>query len=303
MRALRDIRRLGPRARDERPRVLQVEPVAVPQALREGPRLPQGELGQLGPGRPDRARERAGARRRHLRPLGRRRRQEEADPVVLQDHRLRRPPARRPQPARGLVADARCSRCSATGSVAPIGADVDFDDRGPRPSQVTVFTTRPDTLYGATFMVVAPDSDLAAELAAGATPEVQAAFAEYLVLAQKNTEIERQDATREKTGVSLGRFAINPRDGRAHPDLDRRLRARRLRPRRRHGRARARPARPRLRPQVRPAGARRRRHERAGHRRDPGARARRERPGDPARRPAAARPRIDRQARCAARAA
>ena len=101
-----------------------------------------------------------------------------------------------------------------------VGADVDFAIEGaarsdasgaPAPQKtVTVFTTRPDTLYGVTFMVVAPDSDLAAELAAGSTPEVQAAFKEYLVAAQKNTEIERQDATREKTGIPLRRFAVNP---------------------------------------------------------------------------------------------
>ena len=90
-----------------------------------------------------------------------------------------------------------------------IGADVDFAIEG-RDEKVTVFTTRPDTLYGVTFMVVAPDSELAAELAAGSTPEVQEAFAEYLTQAQKSTEIERQDATREKTGIPLRRFAINP---------------------------------------------------------------------------------------------
>ena len=95
--------RLVARAAHERPRVLQVEPVAVPEAVREGPRVPQGQLGQLVPGRPDRARQRAG-RRRTLRALRRRGRQEEAHPVVLQDHRLRRPPARRPEPARGLLA-------------------------------------------------------------------------------------------------------------------------------------------------------------------------------------------------------
>jgi len=90
-----------------------------------------------------------------------------------------------------------------------IGADVDFEIDG-RDEKVTVFTTRPDTLFGATFMVVAPDSDLAAELAAGSTPEVQESFAAYLKEIQKSTEIERQDATREKTGVPLRRFAVNP---------------------------------------------------------------------------------------------
>ncbi|MGV8896158.1 MAG: leucine--tRNA ligase [Rhodoglobus sp.] len=97
-----------------------------------------------------------------------------------------------------------------------IGADVDFEIEG-RDGKLTVFTTRPDTLHGVTFMVVAPDSDLAAELAAGSTPEVQAAFKAYLAQAQKNTEIERQDATREKTGIPLERFAINPATGERIP--------------------------------------------------------------------------------------
>ena len=82
---------------------------------------------------------------------------------------------------------------------------------------MTVFTTRPDTLFGATFMVVAPDSDLAAELAAGSTPEVQTAFAAYLEQVQKSTEIERQDAGREKTGIPLDRWAINPVNGERIP--------------------------------------------------------------------------------------
>ncbi len=97
-----------------------------------------------------------------------------------------------------------------------VGADVDFEIEG-RDDKLTVFTTRPDTLYGVTFMVVAPDSDLAAELAAGSTPEVQAAFADYLTQIQKNTEIERQDATRPKTGIPLERFALNPATGQRIP--------------------------------------------------------------------------------------
>ncbi|WP_255513541.1 leucine--tRNA ligase [Homoserinibacter sp. GY 40078] len=96
------------------------------------------------------------------------------------------------------------------------GADVDFVIEG-HDEKVTVFTTRPDTLFGATFMVVAPDSDLASQLAAESTPEVQAAFAEYLAQVQKSTEIERQDTTRPKTGVPLGRYAINPVNGERLP--------------------------------------------------------------------------------------
>ena len=97
-----------------------------------------------------------------------------------------------------------------------VGADVDFRIEG-RDEPVTVFTTRPDTLYGATFMVVAPDSDLAAELAAGSSPEVRSAFAEYLQRVQKSNEIERLTADREKTGIPLDRFAINPANGERIP--------------------------------------------------------------------------------------
>jgi leucyl-tRNA synthetase len=97
-----------------------------------------------------------------------------------------------------------------------IGADVDFTIEG-RDAPVTVFTTRPDTLFGATFMVVAPDADLATELVADAAPELQAAFKEYLVKVQNSTEIERQATDREKTGVFLGRYAINPVNGERLP--------------------------------------------------------------------------------------
>ena len=87
----------------QRPRVLPLEPVAVPAPVRARPGVPQGEPGQLVPERPDGARQRAG-RRRPLRALRRRGRQEEPDAVVLQDHRLRRSTARRPEPARGFLA-------------------------------------------------------------------------------------------------------------------------------------------------------------------------------------------------------
>ncbi|WP_425319479.1 leucine--tRNA ligase [Agreia pratensis] len=97
-----------------------------------------------------------------------------------------------------------------------IGADVDFVVEG-RDKPVTVFTTRPDTLFGATFMVVAPDSDLAIELAAESTPEVQEAFKTYLTAVQKSTETERQSTDRPKTGVFLERYAINPVNGERMP--------------------------------------------------------------------------------------
>ena len=96
------------------------------------------------------------------------------------------------------------------------GAEVEFEIEG-REERVPVFTTRPDTLHGATFMVVAPDSDLAAELAAGASAEVRMQFQAYLESAQKQSEIERQNADREKTGVFLDHFAVNPVNGERIP--------------------------------------------------------------------------------------
>ncbi|QNN63084.1 leucine--tRNA ligase [Leucobacter denitrificans] len=96
------------------------------------------------------------------------------------------------------------------------GAEVEFEIEG-RAEKVPVFTTRPDTLHGATFMVVAPDSDLAAELAAGASPEVRMQFQAYLDATQKQSEIERQNTDREKTGVFLDHFAVNPVNGERIP--------------------------------------------------------------------------------------
>jgi leucyl-tRNA synthetase len=93
------------------------------------------------------------------------------------------------------------------------GAEVRFVIEG-RDEPVTVFTTRPDTLYGATFFVVAADSALAAEVCA---PEQRAALDEYLGQVGKLTDIERQAADREKTGVFLGRYAINPVNGERLP--------------------------------------------------------------------------------------
>jgi len=89
------------------------------------------------------------------------------------------------------------------------GAEVKFQVEG-RDEPVTVFTTRPDTLYGATFFVVAADSALAGELC---SPDHQAELAGYLAEVRKLTDIERQATDREKTGVFLGRYAINPVNG------------------------------------------------------------------------------------------
>ncbi len=93
------------------------------------------------------------------------------------------------------------------------GAEIRFPVEG-RDGPVTVFTTRPDTLYGATFFVVAADSPLAEEICA---PEQREALAEYLTKVRKLTDIERQSADRPKTGVFLGRHAVNPVNGERIP--------------------------------------------------------------------------------------
>ena len=83
-----------------------------------------------------------------------------------------------------------------------------------RDEPVTVYTTRPDTLFGATFMVVAADSALAAELC---TDGQRAEFEAYLAQVRKLTDIERQSTDREKTGVFLGVYAVNPVNGERIP--------------------------------------------------------------------------------------
>jgi leucyl-tRNA synthetase len=93
------------------------------------------------------------------------------------------------------------------------GADVDFVIEG-RDEPVTVYTTRPDTLFGATFMVVAADADLAEEIC---HPDHRAAFEAYREEVSRESEIERLSTEREKTGVFLGRYAINPVNGERLP--------------------------------------------------------------------------------------
>jgi leucyl-tRNA synthetase len=97
------------------------------------------------------------------------------------------------------------------------GAHVDFvieGPDGPRAEPVTVFTTRPDTLFGATFFVVAADAALAGELC---EPDQRAAFEEYLVQVKRATDIDRLTEGRDKTGVFLGVHAVNPANGARMP--------------------------------------------------------------------------------------
>ncbi|MBM0127195.1 leucine--tRNA ligase [Pimelobacter simplex] len=92
------------------------------------------------------------------------------------------------------------------------GAHVSFDVAGHEP--ITVFTTRPDTLVGATFMVVAADAKLAQELV---TPERAQALEDYLAEVRKSSDIDRLATDRPKTGVDLGVTATNPLTGEEIP--------------------------------------------------------------------------------------
>ena len=94
------------------------------------------------------------------------------------------------------------------------GAEVTFEIEG-RAEPITIYTTRPDTLYGATFMVVAVDSALAAELAAGGA--VESAFNTYLEETKAASDIDRLATDRPKSGVFLERYAINPVNGEKLP--------------------------------------------------------------------------------------
>ncbi|CAB4338277.1 MAG: leucine--tRNA ligase [Actinobacteria bacterium] len=90
------------------------------------------------------------------------------------------------------------------------GANVSFVIEG-RKEPVTIYTTRPDTLFGATFMVVAADSELAAELVVGTGVEKE--FGAYLEKIKADSDIDRLATDRPKSGVFLNRFAINPVNG------------------------------------------------------------------------------------------
>jgi leucyl-tRNA synthetase len=94
------------------------------------------------------------------------------------------------------------------------GAEVDFPVVGLEKEVVRIYTTRPDTLFGATFMVLAPEHPLVERIT---TDEHRARVKEYVEKARKETEIDRLSTEREKTGVATGGFAINPVNGEQIP--------------------------------------------------------------------------------------
>ncbi len=87
------------------------------------------------------------------------------------------------------------------------GAEVKFKVAGSENLEFTVFTTRPDTLFGATYCVFAPELDLVNEIT---TPEQKQAVEEYKKQAASKSDLERTELSKEKTGIFTGAYAINP---------------------------------------------------------------------------------------------
>ncbi|WP_430604829.1 leucine--tRNA ligase [Enterococcus sp. DIV0125] len=94
-----------------------------------------------------------------------------------------------------------------------VGANVEFKVAGTDKSY-TVFTTRPDTLFGTTYSVLAPELDLVREIT---TPEQKAAVEAYIEETAKKSDLKRTDLAKEKTGVFTGAYAINPANGKEIP--------------------------------------------------------------------------------------
>ncbi len=98
------------------------------------------------------------------------------------------------------------------------GAEISFglEHKGVDARELRVFTTRPDTIFGVTFFVLAPEHPLVPLLT---TPEHKAEVEAYILQTQRQTEIERTSAEREKTGVFLGSYVINKLNGEKVPIL------------------------------------------------------------------------------------
>jgi leucyl-tRNA synthetase len=93
------------------------------------------------------------------------------------------------------------------------GAEVKFQISNSE-SQITVFTTRPDTLFGATYMVLSPEHKLVDQIT---TPQQRDAVAKYKAEVSKKSDLERTELAKEKTGVFTGAHAINPVNGQKIP--------------------------------------------------------------------------------------
>ena len=225
-------------ARDHQllPRLLPLDAVVLPAALRARSGLPRDRAAVVVPELQDHPRQRAG-RAGQVLALRQRGHQEGPRAVVLPHHRLRAAPAGRP-------GDDRLARADQAHA-----DQLDRAQRGRRgrlrrcraaTTTLTVFTTRPDTLFGATYMVLAPEHPLVDEL----TDAGAAGGGERLPGPGPAPERDRAPDHREgEDGRLHRRLRRQPRERRAGPHLDQRLRAHGLRHRRHHGGAGARRAR------------------------------------------------------------
>jgi len=93
------------------------------------------------------------------------------------------------------------------------GAEVDFKVDGSK-EIITVYTTRPDTLFGATYMVLSPEHPLVGKLT---SPEQSEAVVEYMKAASLKSDLDRTDLAKDKSGVFTGAWAVNPVNGRKIP--------------------------------------------------------------------------------------
>ncbi|MCT3023007.1 leucine--tRNA ligase [Pediococcus pentosaceus] len=94
-----------------------------------------------------------------------------------------------------------------------VGASVFFNVEDSE-KQIEVFTTRPDTLFGATYLVISPEHDLVDQIT---TPESKAAVEEYKKAVATKSDLERTDLNKDKTGVFTGAYAVNPVNGKKIP--------------------------------------------------------------------------------------
>jgi leucyl-tRNA synthetase len=94
-----------------------------------------------------------------------------------------------------------------------VGAEIEYQVVG-SDAIITVFSTRPDTLFGATFVVLAPEHELVKKLAVG---DFKQFTEDYVAASLKKSEIERMSDTKDKTGVFTGSYAINPATGQKVP--------------------------------------------------------------------------------------
>ena len=91
------------------------------------------------------------------------------------------------------------------------GAEINFDVENYSSEKLTVYTTRPDTIFGVTFMVIAPEHPLAKKIT---TADKKAEVENYIKAAASKSEMERTELNKEKSGVFTGAYAINPVSGR-----------------------------------------------------------------------------------------